>query len=85
MHHQPVPVRLDKRDRQTQEVTDHYDCMESELKKVAIERAEKSNTMKVDLKERDNNEITLIKSNMSDEFDLDKLEKLIIKKGQDKE
>ena len=84
MHHQPVPVRLDKRDRQTQEVTDQYDCMESELKKVAIERAEKSNSMKVDLKERDDNEINLIKSNTSDEFDLDKLEKLIKKKGQDK-
>ena len=41
--------------------------------------------MKVDLKERDNNEINLIKSNTSDEFDLDKLEKLIKKKGQDKE
>ena len=41
--------------------------------------------MLVDLKERDNNEINLIKSNTSDEFDLDKLEKLIKKKGQDKE
>ena len=30
-HHQPVPVRIDKRDRRTQEVTDQYDCMESEL------------------------------------------------------
>jgi len=84
-HHQPVPVRLDKRDRRTQEVTDQYDCMESELKKVAIERAKKSDSIKVDLKEKDNNEITLIKSDNSDEFDLDKLEKLIKKKGQDRE
>ena len=84
-HHQPVPVRLDKRDRRTQEVTDQYDCMESELKKVAIERAKKSDNIKVDLKEKDNNEITLIKSDKSDEFDLDKLEKLIKKKGQDRE
>ena len=84
-HHQPVPVRLDKRDRRTQEVTDQYDCMESELKKVAIERAKKSDSIKVDLKEKDNNEITLIKSGKSDEFDLDKLEKLIKKKGQDRE
>lgn len=84
-HHQPVPVRLDKRDRRTQEVTDQYDCMESELKKVAIERDKKSDNIKVDLKEKDNNEITLIKSDKSDEFDLDKLEKLIKKKGQDRE
>ena len=84
-HHQPVPVRLDKRDRRTQEVTDQYDCMESELKKVAIERAKESESIKVDLKEKDNNEITLIKSDKSDEFDLDKLEKLIKKKGQDRE
>ena len=84
-HHQPVPVRLDKRDRRTQEVTDQYDCMESELKKVAIDRAKKSDSIKVDLKEKDNNENTLIKSDKSDEFDLDKLEKLIKKKGQDRE
>ena len=84
-HHQPVPVRIDKRDRRTQEVTDQYDCMESELKKVAIDRAKKSDSIKVDLKEKDNNEITLIKSGKSDEFDLDKLEKLIKKKGQDRE
>ncbi len=84
-HHQPVPVRLDKRDRRTQEVTDQYDCMESELKKVAIDRAKKSDSIKVDLKENDNDEITLIKSDKSDEFDLDKLEKLIKKKGQDRE
>ena len=84
-HHQPVPVRLDKRDRRTQEVTDQYDCMESELKKVAIERAKKSDNIKVDLKEKDSNEITLIKSDKSDEYDLDKLEKLIKKKGQDRE
>tara|TARA_B100000609_G_scaffold150965_1_gene122384 strand:- start:1821 stop:2216 length:396 start_codon:yes stop_codon:yes gene_type:complete len=84
-HHQPVPVRLDKRDRRTQEVTDQYDCMESELKKVAIERAKKSDSIKVDLKEKDNNEITLIKSDKSDDFDLEKLEKLIKKKGQDEE
>ena len=84
-HHQPVPVRIDKRDRRTQEVTDQYDCMESELKKVAIERDKKSDNIKVDLKEKDNNEITLIKSDKSDEFDLDKLEKLIKKKGQDRE
>ena len=84
-HHQPIPVRLDKRDRRTQEVTDRYDCMESELKKVAIERAKTSDNIKVDLKEKDNNEITLIKSDKADEFDLDKLEKLIKKKGQDRE
>ena len=84
-HHQPVPVRLDKRDRRTQEVTDQNDCMESELKKVAIDRAKKSDSIKVDLKEKDNDEITLIKSDKSDEFDLDKLEKLIKKKGQDRE
>lgn len=84
-HHQPVPVRIDKRDRRTQEVTDQYDCMESELKKVAIDRAEKSDSIKVDLKGKDNDEITLIKSDKSDEFDLDKLEKLIKKKGQDRE
>ena len=84
-HHQPVPVRLDKRDRRTQEVTDQYDCMESELKKVAIDRAKKSDSIKVDLKEKDSNEITLIKSDKSDDFDLEKLEKLIKKKGQDEE
>jgi hypothetical protein len=84
-HHQPIPVRLDKRDRRTQEVTDRYDCMESELKKVAIERAKTSDNIKVDLKEKDNNEITLIKSDKADEFDLDKLEKLIKKKSQDRE
>ena len=84
-HHQPVPVRLDKRDRRTQEVTDQYDCMESELKKVAIDRATKSDSIKVDLKEKVNDEIALIKSDKSDEFDLDKLEKLIKKKGQDRE
>ena len=84
-HHQPIPVRLDKRDHRTQEVTDQYDCMESELKKVAIERAKKSDNIKVDLEEKDNNEITLIKSDKADEFDLDKLEKLIKKKGQDRE
>ena len=55
------------------------------VKKVAIERAKKSDNIKVDLKEKDNNEITLIKSDKSDEFDLDKLEKLIKKKGQDRE
>ena len=84
-HHQPVPVRLDKRDRRTQEVTDQYDCMESELKKVAFERAKKNDSIKVDLKEKDNNEITFIKSDKSDDFDLEKLEKLIKKKGQDEE
>ena len=84
-HHQPVPVRLDKRDRRTQEVTDQNDCMESELKKVAIDRAKKSDSIKVDLKEKDNNEVTLFKSDKSDDFDLEKLEKLIKKKGQDEE
>ena len=85
VHHQPTPVRLDKRDRRTHEVADQNDCMESELRKVAVKRAEKKDTIKINLKEKDNDEGVFIKSKKSDEFDLEKLEKLIKKKDQDKE
>tara|TARA_Y100000748_G_C15196610_1_gene371735 strand:- start:233 stop:595 length:363 start_codon:yes stop_codon:yes gene_type:complete len=85
VHLQPTPVRLDKRDRRTHEITDHNDCMESELRKVAVKRAEKKDSIKIDLKEKDNDEVVFIKSKKSDEFDLERLEKIIKKKNQDKE
>ena len=50
-----------------------------------MKRAEKKDTIKINLKEKDNDEVVFIKSKKSDEFDLEKLEKLIKKKDQDKE
>ena len=36
MNHQPIPAQLGKRDQRTIEVTDQNDCMESEMRKVAL-------------------------------------------------
>jgi hypothetical protein len=76
MNHQPIPAQLGKRDQRTIEVTDQNDCMESEMRKVALKNVDSKKNIKLDI---------VIKSDKSDDFDLEKLEKLIKKKGQDEE
>ena len=87
MNHQPIPAQLGKRDQRTLEMTDQNDCMESEMRKVALKNVDSKKNIKLDInlnKESENDPI-VIKSDKSDDFDLEKLEKLIKKKDQDKD
>ena len=79
MNHQPIPAQLGKRDQRTIEVTDQNDCMESEMRKVALKNVD------INLNKKSENDPIEIESDKSDDFDLEKLEKLIKKKGQDEE
>ena len=79
MNHQPIPAQLGKRDQRTVEMTDQNDCMESEMRKVALKNVDSKKNIKSE------NDPIVIKSDKSDDFDLEKLEKLIKKKGQDEE
>ena len=87
-HFQPVPIRLDKRDQRTAEVTDANDCIESELRKVALKKNENKKNIDVEIdvnrKKKDQIE-SIIVSEKSEEFDLKKLEEIIKKKNQIKE
>ena len=87
MNHQPIPAQLGKRDQRTIEVTDQNDCMESEMRKVALKNVDSKKNIKLDinLNKKSENDPIEIKSDKSDDFDLVKLEKLIKKKGQDEE
>ena len=87
MNHQLIPAQLGKRDQRTIEVTDKNDCMESEMRKVALKNVDSKKNIKLDinLNKKSENDPIVIKSDKSDDFDLEKLEKLIKKKGQDEE
>ena len=61
--------------------------MESEMRKVALKNVDSKKNIKLDinLNKKSENDPIVIKSDKSDDFDLEKLEKLIKKKGQDEE
>ena len=46
MNHQPIPAQLGKRDQRTIEVTDQNDCMESEMRKVALKNVDSKKNIK---------------------------------------
>lgn len=87
-HHQPIPITFDKKNQRTKEVTDANDCMESEMKKVTLERAKKPKDIKLEIdidKKRKDEKESIVISKDSEEFDLERLEKIIKKKDQVKE
>ena len=49
MNHQPIPAQLGKRDQRTIEVTDQNDCMESEMRKVALKNVDSKKNIKLDI------------------------------------
>ena len=48
MNHQPIPAQLGKRDQRTVEMTDQNDCMESEMRKVALKNVDSKKNIKLD-------------------------------------
>ena len=57
------------------------------MRKVALKNVDSKKNIKLDinLNKKSENDPIVIKSDKSDDFDLEKLEKLIKKKGQDEE